>query len=412
MEETQIYIIGLDLETLGLNAKPKNSVGQTVEVMFSQKTGALYEKKFQVAGAVLAQIYCKKYTFDGESQGPVSSVLLNVQPYTKDLSTEAIAYAKEHDTWELKDSIPIQDAITKFLDFIPKAGKVIFVAHNGYKFDFAVIALHLERHGRSLPEGPTYMMFDSLYALKKKLPGRKSYSLGKIYKDIFGKSLENAHTADADTNAMFELLERSYGSKNEMLKGITLGAKPWKPDISFSLYGLCTENAKGEKEYLSKKAICALEAAGWTTRASLTQAFQKGTDIATLDPPDLEIIKGYCTYRIAIMKEEKKQEETIVQALGEMSLGDQISKRAIKNRAKKLSDKENVEKVKVPGCGKGFIDLFLKKRGHTPTVEDLIKIAHDTKGDPLAFRKAILEIAPTMNKDWSDKILKWMTTDE
>jgi hypothetical protein len=417
------YVVCLDLETLGVNSQTKTPCGKAVEIMFHAKTGALYEKPFQVAGAVLAQMYCKKFSFDGENQGPTSSLMLNVQPYTQNLSAEAIDYAKKHGTWDLKGALPIQDALTSFLNFIPKTGKVIFVAHNGIKFDFPVIALHLERQRKKLPVGPTYMMFDSLYALKRKIPGKKSYKLGNIYHEIFNKSLENAHTADADTNAMFQLLEHAYGSREGMLKAISLEAKEWKPDISFSLHGMCTMKDQ-KKVYLSKNAISTLESRGWMTRAALTHAHKNGIDLGVLDSGDLEVIKGYCSYRLSIVKEEPKKEspkkdennhyqvEVLTQGLRQMALGDQISKGVLENKDKLLGEKTSSVKVKVPGCGKGVIDALFKKHGRAPIVGDLIDLASEAKGDFDKFRQIMIKVAPTLTEEWSKKIWQWLTTDQ
>jgi len=100
----------------------------------------------------------------------------------------------------------------KFKDVAKKIEKItrdsVFVAHNVH-FDYRFLQHQLVNAGF---EFDRYQLC-TVHASRKFLPGKKSYSLGKLCKEI-GIPLENRHRADGDALAtvkLFELLMQEVG---------------------------------------------------------------------------------------------------------------------------------------------------------------------------------------------------------
>lgn len=84
----------------------------------------------------------------------------------------------------------------------------VFVAHN-VSFDYGFLKTELEENGHIFNR----KKLCTVRLGRKIIPGHKSYSLGKITKDL-GIKLNNAHRAMGDTLATVELFER-YMAKDK-----------------------------------------------------------------------------------------------------------------------------------------------------------------------------------------------------
>lgn len=81
---------------------------------------------------------------------------------------------------------------------------VTLSAHNGKRFDMRIAVFSNARHNISWPRNIFHS--DSIELFKSIYPGEKTYSLGALYKSVFGKELESAHDAAADVGAVYELM--------------------------------------------------------------------------------------------------------------------------------------------------------------------------------------------------------------
>lgn len=93
---------------------------------------------------------------------------------------------------------------------------VVLLTHNGFRFDFPVISDDLARFGLELPAH--WRMADLLPHVRgskgysRAFPGAKedgACALGKLYEREFGRPLDGAHAALADTMALAELYRRA-----------------------------------------------------------------------------------------------------------------------------------------------------------------------------------------------------------
>jgi len=92
------------------------------------------------------------------------------------------------------------DVREHFFDMCNKAGYVC--AHN-LQFDARMIQLEEQRLGFGKPFSGVKRRCS--LSMSRKVNDAPSHNLGKLYKHLFGKELVNAHTADADTNALVEV---------------------------------------------------------------------------------------------------------------------------------------------------------------------------------------------------------------
>ena len=105
-------------------------------------------------------------------------------------------------TWELLDGKPRwSDWRTTFFGVVEKADTV--VTHN-FVFDARVIHVQEKRLGFEKPFGNVKHRC-TLETSRKVNKLAKSHALGNLYKHLFGETLENAHTADADTMGMLRV---------------------------------------------------------------------------------------------------------------------------------------------------------------------------------------------------------------
>jgi DNA polymerase III alpha subunit (gram-positive type) len=78
------------------------------------------------------------------------------------------------------------------------------VVKTGKVYDARILVFENARNGLLTPT--SWFHCDSITVFKALFPGQKSYALGKLYSEKFSKDLKDAHTADADANAIRELM--------------------------------------------------------------------------------------------------------------------------------------------------------------------------------------------------------------
>jgi len=393
-------------------------------------------------GAVPVQLGCEKYVIDKDFAVTKHSLLLDIKREREPeyYSPKAIQWAKDNKMWDREGAIPSEEALQKFLAFLPKEGDVYFVAYNA-PFDLTLLPLWIARGNLDqalvkkrgflkLPSDLKYYVFDPLVVLRSKLtdvPRTKgSFKLTNLYEYKVGKKLENAHTADADTRAMFELLVKVYGTEQTVFETIFASAKEWKADYSQSLFGAWAKALPVKmSEFLSKEAVFALEEAGWLTTASLVRQYmEKGTvtDLAKLSDTDAKILEAYCKYRksrLAVKEEKKeslnsvpisntKEEVTVVVPVFS---GLKVSTRAQTNKHLFVAPKKTSNSaIKIDGCSEGFVKAFEEMHQRKPIVEDLILLVQQS-GDLLKFKDAMKSYVKTTTDYYVDQTWKWLTKD-
>lgn len=397
------WILFYDIESVATLQQPGN---QGTEIVFNKK-GDFSLKQFQLAGAVIRQLYCRLYEID-ESLNVVTekSSLLNIElPKKEDLTLEAIKYAKDHGFWELKDVITQEKAVKQFLDFLPNKGTVHFVAYNGNRFDNCLIELWLKRHNLTFPKDLKCKSFDPFFYLQgqykghPEMVGKGGKTLSNIYKVVLGKDLKKAHTAEADTKAVIDLLTKHNGDQSKMFKNVLAESKIWNPDISISFFG--------EKK-LSSKGIKTLESLGWKTRAAIVYAVHNNglelEKIENLSKEDVAILKQYCEERIKLIP---KKDVTEPSNGKEEEAKDPVVKDEGDPNDYLLSETSGNGKIKVPGIGKGFIENFKKKNGRAPIVRDLRKICGEEQTLE-KFKEEIHKISPSITGSLIQKTWNWL----
>lgn len=108
-------------------------------------------------------------------------------------------------------------ALTDFLGWVYRTsstGKPLcFVAHNNFGYDQLILENEYVRNGME--------MINCFYAdscpLFKGMGKFENGKLSTIYETLFGKKLKNAHTAEADVDALFACLENYSTWKEEIL---------------------------------------------------------------------------------------------------------------------------------------------------------------------------------------------------
>ena len=117
------------------------------------------------------------------------------------------AFVNNCDAWD-----DVGDRFNKWLQSVRFSGQsVVLLAHNGKRFDARILAFEHYRHKLSIPVDLFHA--DTLDVFKKLFPGEASYALGKLYASKCGKSLANAHTADADVEGVCTLLRMRDGAR-------------------------------------------------------------------------------------------------------------------------------------------------------------------------------------------------------
>ena len=115
---------------------------------------------------------------------------------------------------EVLPSLSLPAAIERFIPWLQSTGgsKPVLIAHNCMSFDMRVLLGEVKRAGQSYVQQLVAAIAgfaDSLLALKQVLPGRKSYKLEDLAKDILKEDYA-AHSADADV----DVLENWWGRQS------------------------------------------------------------------------------------------------------------------------------------------------------------------------------------------------------
>lgn len=79
-----------------------------------------------------------------------------------------------------------------------------FVAHNNFGYDQLILENEYARNGLEMIN----CFYADSYPFFKGMGTFKNVKLGTVYETIFGKKFENAHTAEADVEALFACLEK------------------------------------------------------------------------------------------------------------------------------------------------------------------------------------------------------------
>lgn len=108
---------------------------------------------------------------------------------------------------------PFKSISKKMLEFMSGCD---FVTYNGNNFDIPILAEEFLRCGISFPE-PNTRLIDAFSIFLKESPR----TLVAAYKTYCGKDLDDAHNAEADTNATYEVFKKQL-EVHESLQGKTI----------------------------------------------------------------------------------------------------------------------------------------------------------------------------------------------
>lgn len=134
-----------------------------------------------------------------------------------------------HTDAELNEKgIPLKDALVGFYEWTGPAEDSYLVAHNA-PFDAAFLR---ENSIRESVQVPNYKVIDTLHMSRKFFPHLKKHKLGLLL-EHHGIVLENAHTADADTEGLYRLFKlivhQRQLNKETFTEFIESWAKPIAP---------------------------------------------------------------------------------------------------------------------------------------------------------------------------------------
>jgi len=117
-------------------------------------------------------------------------------------------------------------AFAEFLRFVYKntvpAEPTILIAHNAFGFDIPMLQKECARVGVSIP--PEFLVYDTLPVYRREFPLKNSKKLGELYKERFGKEMENAHDALADSIGLQELFIKELQPKFDTVDICTLSS--------------------------------------------------------------------------------------------------------------------------------------------------------------------------------------------
>lgn len=92
-------------------------------------------------------------------------------------------------------------------------GMVIFMAHNGDKFDHKILRYHLQERGLTIP--PNWYFADTLPLARSLLPGLRSYSIKNLALGLLGKEPVGLHQASEDVAVLWAILRKLVKEENE-----------------------------------------------------------------------------------------------------------------------------------------------------------------------------------------------------
>ena len=120
------------------------------------------------------------------------------------------------------DTVPIDQALRKFIDFLKETDTPILVGHYCKNFDLPFIRFYLNQHDlwkSFISEVKGFA--DTWEIFKAEFPNRNSYKQVNLVKDFLGETYE-AHSALEDVKALKKLSEEKI--KDKLLK-YRFGAK-------------------------------------------------------------------------------------------------------------------------------------------------------------------------------------------
>lgn len=115
-------------------------------------------------------------------------------------------FVSKFDSWEV-----VGVNFMKWLDLVRNTNNeqpLTLMAHNGKRFDARILVSENARHNIEMPRNLFHC--DSIDVMKTLFPGKSSYSLGQIYKDVIGEPLADAHDAAADVNGVIQIMRRGH----------------------------------------------------------------------------------------------------------------------------------------------------------------------------------------------------------
>lgn len=123
-------------------------------------------------------------------------------------------FVSKFDSWEI-----VGGNFMRWLDLLrndQQDNPLTLMAHNGKRFDARILVSENARHSIGMPRNLFHC--DSIDVMKTIFPGKKSYALGRIYEDVIGEPLADAHDAMADVSGVIKVLKR--GPPGELTRAI------------------------------------------------------------------------------------------------------------------------------------------------------------------------------------------------
>lgn len=115
-------------------------------------------------------------------------------------------FVTQFDSWK-----EVGENFMSWLDLVRNAQQdnpLTLIAHNGKRYDARILVSENVRHGISMPRNLYHC--DSIDVMKTLFPGKNSYALGRIYEELLGEPLADAHDAMADVNGVIQILRRAH----------------------------------------------------------------------------------------------------------------------------------------------------------------------------------------------------------
>ena len=147
---------------------------------------------------------------------------MNPEVHIPSLSTKIHGITNDN----VKDHATFYEAFSAFLQFIytntDHNEHTILIAHNAFGFDVPMLQKEAQRFGVTIP--PEFYVYDTLQVYRREFPLRESKKLGDLFKECFGREMENAHDALADSIGLQELFNKELFEKFDVSDMYTLAA--------------------------------------------------------------------------------------------------------------------------------------------------------------------------------------------
>ena len=125
-------------------------------------------------------------------------------------------FVQNFDSWEI-----VGANFMRWLDLLRNANQdnpITLMAHNGKCFDARILVSENARFNIEMPRNLYHC--DTIDVMKTLFPGKNSYALGRIYENVIGEPMPDAHDAQADVNGVIQILNR--GHPVELTRAIAL----------------------------------------------------------------------------------------------------------------------------------------------------------------------------------------------